>query len=726
VVAGLLIGFLVWAYTLLLPAVLIAGNDGLNLLRDGPFGIEALRPQALLGSGGLDPLTHGVLWSLALNLLFFIGVSVLRSPGLRERLQAARFLEDAGGAAAPPRAVAPGSATVGDLQELVLRFLGPVRAAEVFAEYGARAGRALRDRGEQVDPELAQFVEHVLSGVLGTSSARLVLGTTLRGRNMSPEDVVRLLDETSHAIQFGRELLRAALENLSQGVSIVDANLRLVGWNRRYQELFAYPPGLLVVGRSIEELLRFNATRGWLVSADVEAAVARRLDHMRAGRPYLHERQIAGGTVLQIQGNPMPGGGFVTSYSDITEYKRAQQALLEANETLEVRVLERTQALTRLNAELEAARISAERANEAKTRFLATATHDLVQPTTAARLFLSSLQTADLSGGSAAAVARAEAALAAGENLLSGLLDISRLDAGAERARIEVFPLLQVVGSLADEFAVIAQDRGLGFRTINCNHVIVSDPQLLRRLLQNLLSNAIRYTRRGRVVLGCRRRGGRLRIEVWDSGRGIPEDKRGEIFEEFRRIDEPDDGQERGLGLGLAIVDRIARILGHPLELRSWPGRGSAFSIEVPLGDPAAVTWSGTSAGFVPGDGLHGRCVLCLENEAAVLAAMDALLTSWGCRTVPMRDFDAAIAWVRQSASAPDLLLVDYHLDGARSGIELVQQVRDYCGRRIPGIVATADHTLAAQTAARALGCQVVRKPIKPASLRAVMSRLLP
>jgi len=725
VVTSLVVGFATWAYTLLMPAVLQASGMDLDILRNGAFGIAWLRPEALFGMSGMDALTHGVFWSLSLNLISYVGVSLLRSPGLRERLQAAKFLEDAVGAETPERGLPRSSATVGDLQELVERFLGPERTTASFAEYSVRAGRGPLDRRDHADPEFARFVEHLLAGVLGTSSARLVIGTTLRLRDMQPEDVVRLLDETSHAIQFNRELLRAALENLSQGVSVVDANLCLVAWNQRYQRLFDYPPGMVALGRPIEDLIRYNATRGWVVSADVDAAVARRLSFMRAGKAHSHERELPNGTVLEILGNPMPGGGFVTSYSDVTAYKRAQRALQESNETLEVRVTQRTRELTALNAELAEAKIAADRANEAKTRFLATASHDLVQPMTAARLFISSVDRDLLSTSTAPLVAQAEAALIAGENLLGGLLDMSRLDAGAQEAHWEHFPLAQVVGPLAAEFTVLARDRGLRLRTANCDYIVFSDPQLLRRVLQNFLSNAIRYTRRGRVLLGCRRKGNDLNIEVWDSGPGIPEEKRKEIFEEFRRLDEFDDDQERGLGLGLAIADRIAGMLGHPLSLRSWPGRGSVFAIAVPVGDIAAVSLRRTSAPDLAENRLAGRRVLCMENEPAVLSGIEALLSSWGCHTVAVRDRESAMSWVRKGEAMPDILLVDYHLDRGESGLELAEEMQELWGSRVPSIVITADHTQDAQTAANARGCKILRKPVKPAALRAVMNSML-
>jgi Na+/proline symporter/signal transduction histidine kinase len=725
VVTSLIVGFVAWGYTLLMPALLQASGNGADILTAGPFDIAWLKPQALFGLTGMDTLTHGVFWSLSLNLLTYIGVSLLRAPGLRERLQAAKFLEEAVGAEAPERSLPRSSATVADLRELVERFLGPDLTTIAFAQYSAKAGRDKLDREAHAGPELARYVEHLLAGVLGTSSARLVLSTTLRGHDMQPEDVVRLLDETSHAIQFNRELLRAALENLSQGVSVVDRNLCLVAWNQRYQQMFDYPPGMVMVGRPIEDLIHYNAQRGWLRSENIDSAVARRLAYMRAGRPHSHERELPHGTVLEIVGNPMPGGGFVTSYSDVTAHRRAQQALQEANETLESRVAERTRELTKLNAELAEAKFAAERANHAKTRFLAAASHDLVQPMTAARLFISSLDRDQLPHAAAPLVSQAEGALVAGENLLGALLDISRLDADAQEAHVEHFPLAQLVGPLAAEFTVLARDRGLHLCTANYHHIVHSDPQLLRRVLQNFLSNAIRYTKRGRVLLGCRRRGDSLSIEVWDSGFGIPLEKREEIFEEFRRLDVIDSDQERGLGLGLAIADRIARLLGHTLSLRSWPGRGSVFAISVPLGDLAKVSTAPTAAPMLAEDRLVGRRVLCMENEPAVLSGIEALLSSWGCETVAVRDRESAIGWVQKGEALPDILLVDYHLDRGESGLELAEEMQELWGSRVPSIVITADHTQEAQTAASAQGCQILRKPVKPAALRAVMNSIL-
>jgi len=723
VIAGLCIGASVWFYTLLIPE--LVGSDGPSaLLRDGPFGIGWLRPQTLFGFSGLDPITHGAFWSLALNALAYVAVSLTGAPRLHERLQSARFLGDASAQPAPQPGVPTSAATVGDLQELLECFLGGDRARALCEQYAARSGRAQLLPHERADPEFVRVTEHQLAGALGASSARLVMASMLRGRDMQLEEVVRLLDETSHVIQFNRELLRAALEHLSQGVSVVDAELRLVAWNMRYLELFDYPAGMVVVGRPIEELLRFNASRGLLRAADVETALNRRLDHMRAGHAYTHERELPGGNVLEIKGNPMPGGGFVTTYSDVTAHKRTQRALREANEMLEIRVANRTRELTNLNQALAEAKSDAERANYSKTRFLAAASHDLAQPITAARLFLSSVENAEMPETALGLMGKAENALTTAETLLIGLLDISRLDAGAEEVRLTHFDVATLLEPLAAEFQVLARNRGLTLRLARCHAVVHSDARLLRRVLQNFLANAVRHTAKGRVLIGCRRWLGSLRIEVWDTGPGIAPQKQAEIFEEFRRFDTPDSSGERGLGLGLAIADRTARLLGHRLSLRSRQGHGSVFGIAVPLGDRAAIL-PPPKARMQGPDRVAGSVIMCVENEPAVLSAIQALLNDWGCEVLAMRDRSSALSCVKGNGGAPDLLLVDYHLDGGVSGITVAEELQSLWGGEVPSIIITADHTLAAKRAAAVQGYQVLGKPLKPAALRALMNRML-
>ncbi len=714
---GLGSGFAVWTYTLLLPALLGGSEAGRAWLQQGLFGIAALSPYALFGSNGLDPVTHGALWSLTTNLLAYIAVSWLAQPRLAERLQAVKFLgfdEAHAGLAATPPTTTP--ATVGDLLALLERFLGPERAQAQLRDFSIQRGKPLPGGNERADRELLRFTEHMLAGALGASSARLLLASTLRGRDMQPEDVIRLLDETSHAIVFSQERLRATLEHLAQGVSVIDRDLRLVAWNRRYLELFSYPPELIHIGQPIETLFRYNAQRGLLGSGDLDSLVARRMDHVQRGTPYVHERQMPDGMVIEIRGTPTPGGGFVTSYADVSAYTRATRALQEANDTLEMRVALRT-------AELAVATSEAERANDSKTRFLAAASHDLVQPLHAARLFLAAADRALLSPETSVVLERVGDSLTAAEQLLGSLLDISKLDAGALPVQRETFAADALLTPLAREFEALAASRGLVFRFRPTRAVLHSDQALLRRVLQNFLSNAMRYTRQGRVLLGVRRAGDGLRIEVWDTGPGIVPAQQRVIFEEFRRLQAEDAVGERGLGLGLAISERIARLLGHGLTLRSWPGRGSVFALTVPLGARADVR-----AVPEPGDserpGERRARVLVLDNEPLALGALTALLQRWGHQVIAAASAAQALGLCR-GLPPPELLLVDYHLDDGDSGIDAAGRLCALWQRQVPCAVITADPTRMARDAARAAGYPLLQKPVKPAALRALMQKLL-
>ena len=717
VVFGLVAGFTLWCYTLLLPVM--AGPTASWLL-DGPMGISWLRPQALFGISAFDPITHGSVISLMANLLGYVVGSLFTAPGLRDHLHAVRFIGDLD-LPPPVRPRLVGSnATVEDLQTLLERFFGVARARELLEQYGRDHQQPLQSR-DRAPADWVRYCERLLAGVLGASSARVVMAAMLRARDMQVEDVIRLLDETSHVILFSRELTQAALEHLSQGVSVVDHELRLVAWNRRYAELFDYPDALLVQGQPIETLIRYNARHGLLLGeGDVEALVQRRLDHMRAGRAYEHEREMPGGLVVLIRGNPMPGGGFVTSYADVTAYKQAELRLQELAGSLEHRVRERTEQLSSVNAELALAKADAERANSAKTRFLAAASHDLVQPISAAKLFLSAFDPLEKDPQQLTTLQRnVDSALTAAEQLLSGLLDISRLESGALPVRHEDVALSELLDPLANEFRALAEDSGITLRAVSTRAVVRTDPALLRRVLQNFLSNACRYTRHGRVLLGVRRTPTGVRIEVHDTGPGIPAARQVEVFEEFRRLRHADTRGSNGLGLGLAIAERTARLLGHRIGLRSVEGRGSCFWIEVPRGERAGIR---SPEPVVPSHGpqLAGVRILVIDNEPAVLEGMRVVLQRWGCEVTIARDAEAAAA-----APVPALVLADYHLDNDVSGIDVLNRLRRLWGVSVPAIIITADHTPAARRAAEAGGDAYLQKPVPLARLRALINRLV-
>ena len=506
----------------------------------------------------------------------------------------------------------------------------------------------------------------------------------------------------------------ASLEHLPHGVSVVDAELRLVAWNARYQEIFSYPNWLLQVGRPIEDLFRYNAKHGWFGHGDVEPAIQRRLDHLRGSGPYTHERERADGIVLEIRGNPLPNGGFVTSYADISAYKAAARDLRTLATTLEQRVEESTR-------DLRAAKAHAENANRYKARFVAAAVHDLLQPLNAARLYLGSLRERS-SSDNRNLVKRIENALESQDAMLASMLDISRLEAGVLIPKIEPVPLGPLLSELAAQSTILAEARGLRFSHVVCAAIVRTDPNLLRRVLQNFIANAIHYTPRGKVLLGCRRRDGRLRIQVWDTGIGIPEDRRETIFEEFRRLDNGVERDSRSAGLGLSIVDRVARLLGHEIGLDSWQGRGSVFWIDVPLVDPAA-----RSATLLRDNGksssLHGCRVWCVDDDQTVLDAMRNLLNVWGCEVLDAADGNGLKA-LAENSRKPDFLLLDYQL-GDHTGPDLLPSLQRHW-RSLPIVIvlsALRDDELRTKLAEQ--GLYFLPKPVAPAALRALMTQRL-
>ncbi|WP_430390639.1 hybrid sensor histidine kinase/response regulator [Dyella sp. 20L07] len=549
----------------------------------------------------------------------------------------------------------------------------------------------------------------------------------IRHRLRSRAELERLVTHYTSALRSTQDSLvlaaqaaahqNASLEHLPQGVSVVDADLRLVAWNSRYKDIFKFPPGFLSIGKPIGEVLRYNARRGLLGPGSVEEAIQRRLDHMRSGSAHMFERERPDGSVLEICGNPLPDGGFVTSFANITAYKAAARDLRNLATTLEQRIEERTR-------DLNVAKAEAEHANRSKTRFVTAAVHDLLQPLNAARMYIGVLRGRLVQADSRELAYRVESALEAQDELLASLLDIAQLESGALPARLRDMPLEPLLNDLARQFGILAQSRGLSLSYVPSHTVVRSDPLLLRRILQNFLSNAIHYTPRGRVLLGCRRNGNTIRIEVWDTGVGIPATKQQAIFEEFRRLDTGLNRDSRSAGLGLSIVDRIARLLDHRIALRSWLDRGSVFSVTVPLGDPAAVVTGKPPAAATDDDSpLRGCRVWCIDDAAQARTAIATLLQHWGCEATLIENAQQALQ-VALKDQPPDLLLIEYQL-GISTSLELLPRLVECWGNQPPTIVLTAQRDTDIRARAQAAGLRFLPKPAAPAALRALMSQLL-
>jgi Na+/proline symporter/signal transduction histidine kinase/CheY-like chemotaxis protein len=717
-IAGLAIGVGVWAYTLLLPSFVAAGLIDRTILDLGLFGIEQLRPQALFGLDAA-PLTHGVFWSLGLNVLAFVGVSLFTSATSIERLQANVFVRSESAPIAPSFRRWRSSVTVDELLATVARYLGEERTRQSFENF-ARTSRLSFDPKREADIHLLRYAEHLLASAIGAASSRLVLSLLLRKGTVSTKAALKLLDDASAAFQYSREILQTALDHVRQGIAVFDKDLRLVCWNHRFGEMLDLPPDVVRVGVGLDEFLRRMSERGDFGNGETGALVADRIEHYVACTETFHERLPKYGIVVEVRSNRMPDGGIVVTYTDITPTVEAAEALERANENLERRVRERTEQLTRLNEELARAKAEADAANISKTRFLAAASHDILQPLNAARLYATSLVERQREGEEAKLAANVDASLEAVEEILGALLDISRLDTGAMQPEISTFRIDEILGQLEVEFAPLAAEKGLELTFVPSSLVVRSDRRLLRRLLQNLISNAIKYTPNGRVLVGCRRHGGRVRVEVADTGLGVPASKQKIIFKEFQRLDQGAKAA-RGLGLGLSIVERIARILNCKVTLRSAVNRGSRFSFEIPIAATAAGAESPRATPPLPATPLEGILVLCIENEPQVLAGMESLLTGWGCQVLTAPDLQGALAALSSAKVRPDVLLVDYHLDEG-NGIDAVVELRARLGE-IPAALVTADRSPAVRDGARAKDIQVLNKPVKPAALRAFLAQ---
>ncbi|WP_128115122.1 hybrid sensor histidine kinase/response regulator [Brevundimonas diminuta] len=688
--AGLAAGMTVWAVMLAAPQ--LAPGFGLNV-------------PAMLGLE--DPFAAGVFLSLTLNLGVFVLVSRARPPRLIDRVQARAFVDRLGPDWLEGRGGSAG-ASVGDLRALVARFIGDERAERAFAAWARETDVRLKD-ADPADAALARAAERMLAGAVGAAAARRVLAAALAAGGRAPEDVVRMLDEASQAVQFNRDLLQTTLDNIDQGVSVVDEDLRLTAWNRRYVEMFGLPAGFVHVGLPVAAVYRLNAERGeaGVPDHEIDAWVERRLEALARRIPHDHEREQPDGRILRSSGAPIPGGGYATSYTDITALRRAARELEEANERLEARVADRTERL-------EEARRQAEDATASKTRFLAAASHDLLQPLHAARLFIAALrEDADLAGSPARGLAtNADRAIDSAHRLLTALLNLSKLEAGGVQPAVAPLALGGLFDELAREFAPVARAKGLTLTVAPSSLWIASDRDLLRSMLQNLIANAIRYTDRGRVLIGARRDGERVQILVSDTGRGIAEADRQAVFGEFVRlpgapVDEP------GAGLGLAIVQKLSDLLRHPLSLASRVGRGTTFRVAVPRAAARPEPEIMSDDRRLP---LAGLRVLCVDNEPAILDALTALLDRWGAQAVTAR----SVAEARAADGRFDAALVDLHLgDDEPDGLAAVDVLRAQGVRRIA--LVTADTRDGLKEKAAAAGAVLLPKPVKPAALKAFL-----
>ncbi len=651
--AGLATGFAMWTFLVLVPA--LGGDTPLHGVADGI---------------GMGTIAAGAVASLAANL-FVHALMAAR----QVRVGRIGFLPH------PAPSVRP-SMTQAELVDFVARFVGAEKA---------RAALATSDAADGVPRAQARTAERLVASVVGAPSARVLVASALSGASLSARDVTQMLDESGQSLQFSQGLLAATLENIDPAVSVVDRDLTLVAWNTRYLEMFDFPPGMIRVGAPVADAIAFNALRGECGPGEIDGHVARRLANIRRGQPHSFERTRSDGRILKTIGGPMPRGGYVMCFSDVTAEAQARKLLETARIDLEARVAQRTAELSAVNADLA-------RATADKTRFLAAASHDLIQPLHAARLFTAAL---DRELGGHPLAAKVDQSIVAAERLLRALLDISRLDAGGMTPVVKPFALRPMLRDLIDGFDAQASGRGLRLGLAPGDAIVASDATMVRSIIQNLVSNAIRYTARGGVLVGIRRRGAAVVIEVWDTGVGIPPEDRQRIFGEFERLDS---GNDVGIGLGLAIVERTARLLDAELTLTSTVGRGSRFALTLPSAEMAPpVVARPTARPVSPAAGVR---ILIVDDDARVRDAMATMLRARGHGVIVANDPAEAMA-----AGPYDVALVDFHL-GDADGLALIAALPP-----CPAALVTADPDPALARRAAAQGVALLAKPLDPAAL---------
>jgi len=827
--AGLLSGIACWFFLTLFPSL-----EGDNLL------------SASNGLTEFSLLTESLVISLLVNISSIILFSKLSEQTLTEKIQAYAYTKaifhNTKKSTPEPKGT---QVLVKDLKSLTAAIVGNQRMITAFENYP----KVIDDRA-LASEEIVRYTENILSASIGAPSARVVIVSAFKEKGFNVDDVVSLLSSTSQALKFNRRMLEITMNNISQGISVSDSSLNLIGWNHSYEKIMNYPENFLYIGKPVEELITFNARRGYCGKGQVNDLVEKRIAHLQTGLSYRHERYRSDGLVVEIVGNPLPQGGYVSTYSDISEYKKIESALLEKereialytdnspaqlayvdgdlvyrfankamadahnlergeiigkkisevlskdeldfkrqfigftlenrkqqfeyashdeksryylvtyipdideneqvigiytisqdisnrrkaelalreiNITLEQRVNTRTNELNATVEALESAKAEAEQANISKSRFLAAASHDLLQPFNAARIF-SEMLISDkemMTKNQAELVEKTANSLNIAENIISSLIDVSKLDSGNIRPEISSFNIKDILDSIEKQFSGIATKKQLKMKVTDRNIYVDSDPKLLYRILQNFVSNAIRYTQKGGILVSTQKRKNHVRISVWDTGIGIKEENREEIFNEFKQITDPlSRSDDPGIGLGLSISARLAKLLAHPIELNSNHGKGSAFHLFVKCSeDQQILPGKDKKDIFLSQNPLTGTKILCVDNEEQITDAMFLLLNRWGCDVMTAQSEDQIDSII--SDFIPDLLVVDYQLDLDKTGVAFIDKVREKIGDKIPGIIVTADHSNAIENIIREKGHKLLYKPVKPAMLRATINNVI-
>ncbi len=705
VIAGLIAGLVMWAITSGQPIAISLGIMNNSILNPMMF-----------FKTNLDSYTLATFWITGVNILFFIIFSYMSKPDEDEVMQKNLFAN----INAPNRYAGQKSILLSDLQTLVGRYVGQNISKRRFETFANNQNISLMPN-DFASMQFINFAENQLAGTIGSSSARFVMAIIMERKKIGAKSAIKLLDEASDIIQHNRQFLQSAVDNIKQGICVLDENLKLLCWNHAFQKLLNIPDGILENNLYFKFILEYCANKGVFGEGKVKDIVANRMLNYIALKKTMREAIHSTKQILEVTSSVMPEGGYVITFDNITAQVNTAKTLESVNINLEQRVDERTGELTLLNEQLSSAKANAEEANIDKTRFLAAASHDISQPMNAARLYSTALLEKPLDGEVKQIAQSLDLSLTSVEEILVALLDISRLDSGVFETKMADFSLNRLFEQLYVEFKPLADKKGLKLKYVKTKAYIKSDRRHLRRILQNYISNAIKYTEQGEVLFGCRHKGKRLRLDVYDTGHGVAPFQIKTIFKEFKRLESGMRVAE-GVGLGLSIVDRISKMIGSELDITSKVDRGSKFSCYVDLGSQKNSNEIVESKVFIARKKLNDLNVICIDNEPEILNALKVLLGNWGVNGIYSETSKDALQQMQDKDITPHAIIADYHLN-FENGVFAIEKIRWQVDKPIVAILATADRSEQVAKICRKKDIILMSKPIKPAVLRAVLTR---
>jgi two-component system CheB/CheR fusion protein len=665
---------------------LIADHTSMTVLQaaDGSIGVRAVKQAggflARVAGGARRADVEGKAIS------FSVEVQPVTSDG--EQLLQICFVDEPRAAQKPGRAGGPQDLLrIAELEQELDATRAELQGAIRSLEMSSDEQKAINEEALSVNEEFQSTNEELLTSKEALQSFNEEL-TALNGQ----------LQETLERQRTTSNDLQNVLYSTNVATLFLDTRLNIRFFTPATRTLFKLIPG--DIGRPLSDLNSLASDDALLTDARtvLDSLVPIEREVETGGDVWFTRR------ILPYRTQEEEVTGVVITFTDITESKQTARAL---------------ELVTR----------QAELANASKSRFLAAASHDLRQPLQTLTLLQGLLEKTVTGDKAHALLGRLDETLGAMSGMLNTLLDINQIEAGTVRAEIVSFRIGDLLGRLKQAFAYPAQAQGLALHVVPCDLTICSDPRLLEQMIRNLLSNALKYTMRGKVLLGCRRREGSLSIEVWDSGVGIPKEDLQSVFQEYHQLDNPARERSRGLGLGLSIVQRLAVLLEHPLRVRSEPGRGSVFAIEVKLAPPGSQSQPEAlpqGADPQPAEDLHrSGVILIVEDDPEVRDAMEMLLRDEGHHPVTAPDGVAALEWLAQETVRPDLVLADYNLPRGMDGLQMVAKVREKLHRELPAIILTGDISTETLRVVAQQNCEHLIKPVKFEDLAQVIQRLL-